>query len=516
MNTNNNRYNPNQTARQSNNSRNGASLASNTGRKPSPEQIRARKAAEKEELRRAKIQEKLRRHDERFELTPEEVAIRDQMKKEEREYRSHQRTKKLKAYAGRFLVFLIMFVVLAAAAAGLFYWNLHHSQISEERGYTLTVGKTSYHLDFEQAMRNGHLYVKMSPIVDLCEMATTGDTTALRYITDTTRENVRFQVGSTQIFINGTEERLSAAPFFESGDLWIPYDFLTDFVVGLETSYSPQSNTIVVKRTVNSRTGSYNDVSFSISSSAPMLALNEYDEFGDTSPVDFVADLSIYESFMNPADRDAYLILVNEQYPLDRNYIPNTVEISDIRYDGRPPQYLCNTAEKAAHAMVMEARTNGYADLSILLGYRSFSKQNLVFSNLVDSYLKTMSEEQADLAAAKEVQRPGCNPQQAGYSIVLHDILTEDAATLAFAKTPCYSWLAQNCWKFGFILRYPSGKTEQTGMPYQPCFFTFVGRYHALRITESGLCLEEYVQMLEDKGYFDGMTYEEFYHTIMG
>ena len=160
----------------------------------------------------------------------------------------------------------------------------------------------------------------------------------------------------------------------------------------------------------------------------------------------------------------------------------------------------------------MELAANGYEDTKIHLGYRSYAAQNNYFKTVVKDYMKTMSEEQATIAAASVAQAAGCNPQQAGLSMIFHN---QEDPTVAFSREPVYGWLAENAWKFGFIIRYPADKTAETGMPFQPYFFTFVGRYHAMRIYESGLSMEEYIAQLEARNYFGNRTYEEFRETLL-
>ena len=67
-------------------------------------------------------------------------------------------------------------------------------------------------------------------------------------------------------------------------------------------------------------------------------------------------------------------------------------------------------------------------------------------------------------------------------------------ADVSFANQEVYKWLRENAWKFGFILRFPEDKTEITGYSFEPWHYRFVGRYHAQKIHEGGLCLEEYLQ----------------------
>ena len=63
-------------------------------------------------------------------------------------------------------------------------------------------------------------------------------------------------------------------------------------------------------------------------------------------------------------------------------------------------------------------------------------------------------------------------------------------------QTPEQQWLLSHCQEYGFILRYPSGKTELTGVSYEPWHYRYVGVEAAGEIMEQGLCLEEYLEGL--------------------
>lgn len=477
-------------------------------------QREAEKLRKKQMEARRKAAEKMRRHDERFELTEEERAIRAQMKREERQYRQRQRAHRAKVYFGRFVLFLVMFFGLLGISVGLFYVNLVKYEIAARKDFSYKVGQASAQtVPYDSMMRGGHLYVPLTPIIELCEMAVTGDTVELRYISRDAEEHVKFIVGSTQVFINGVEERISAAPYLDGEDLYIPYDFFSSYVSGISVLYDREKQAVTVEQIpVEEGSSEMQSLRFTIRSDAPLVGLDEFNEFGETSPVEFVSDLSLYEEFMNPEKRDDYLLLVNAEYPLPQAYVPQTVEIVDIRYDGRPVQYLDFVAERAAHAMIMELASNGYPDVNIRLGYRSYSKQRLYYDNTVKDYMKTMSEEQAKVAASSVAQTAGANPQQTGYSIILNN--QEEDYSNAFSRDPAYAWLLENCWKFGYIIRYPADKTAETGMAFQPYFFTYVGRYHAMRIMEQGLSMEEYIVQLEQRNYF-GKSYAEFRQDLI-
>ena len=55
----------------------------------------------------------------------------------------------------------------------------------------------------------------------------------------------------------------------------------------------------------------------------------------------------------------------------------------------------------------------------------------------------------------------------------------------------------EHCWEYGFILRYPSDKSELTGIAYEPWHYRYVGREIAQDVTEQGVCLEEYLENLK-------------------
>lgn len=60
-----------------------------------------------------------------------------------------------------------------------------------------------------------------------------------------------------------------------------------------------------------------------------------------------------------------------------------------------------------------------------------------------------------------------------------------------------YNWLLENSYKYGFIQRYPSGKTSITGVANEPWHYRYVGKKAAEEIHQSGMCLEEYVENLK-------------------
>ena len=109
-----------------------------------------------------------------------------------------------------------------------------------------------------------------------------------------------------------------------------------------------------------------------------------------------------------------------------------------------------------------------------------------------------MNDDEAYKKAVEAVAIPGKSEHNAGLAA---DIIEQGNYTLTedFENTPQFKWLNENAAKYGFILRYPKGKESVTGIIYEPWHYRFVGVYHATKIKDSGLCLEEYAESLKNK-----------------
>jgi len=87
---------------------------------------------------------------------------------------------------------------------------------------------------------------------------------------------------------------------------------------------------------------------------------------------------------------------------------------------------------------------------------------------------------------------PGTSEHQLGLAV---DIVDLDHQLLDETQedTPVQRWLLAHSWEYGFILRYPSEKSELTGIIYEPWHYRYVGKEHAKVMFQQGVCLEEYV-----------------------
>ncbi len=222
---------------------------------------------------------------------------------------------------------------------------------------------------------------------------------------------------------------------------------------------------------------------------------------------EFKSDLSEYESYMDPKgeDRDAYLILVNPWNALTENDVPqDLIDVKSTRKDGRQTQRLRENAAKALEALMIEADACGMVSsnspsgypLSVMSAYRDYKYQNTLFNNYVNQEMnrRGISREEAEKIVVTYSCRAGTSEHQTGLCVDMHNLPSADSS---FQYQKEAKWLAENSYKFGFVLRFPEGKTDITGITYEPWHFRYVGRYHAKKMYDLGMCLEEYVEYLK-------------------
>lgn len=171
-----------------------------------------------------------------------------------------------------------------------------------------------------------------------------------------------------------------------------------------------------------------------------------------------------------------YVVLVNFWNPVPEDYVSNLVEIQGFMVD--------ESCHDAMEEMVAACNAAGYY-CGINSVYRSYAFQDSIWSSQVERYVaRGYSREEAEAITNRSIAVPGTSEHQLGLAI---DVACGNDA---------YAWLAQHSWEYGFILRYPYGKTELTGILYEPWHFRYVGVELASELYELGMCMEEYMNML--------------------
>ena len=173
------------------------------------------------------------------------------------------------------------------------------------------------------------------------------------------------------------------------------------------------------------------------------------------------------------------ILMVNKSYPLPSNYKPvNPYKgiTKDYLYGG---DYIEDYVMNAYLEMKNDALKEGIS-LKITSGYRSYSVQE----ELYDSYKQRDGKEAADTYSA----RAGYSEHQSGLCFDLN------GTNRNFINTKEGKWLNDNCYKYGFTLRFPEGKEEYTGYMYEGWHFRYVGVELATKLYNNGdwISLEEY------------------------
>lgn len=216
--------------------------------------------------------------------------------------------------------------------------------------------------------------------------------------------------------------------------------------------------------------------------------LNNYLNFKQNNPDKSYND--IIAIINTQADKDYYsetiatdisknnLMLVNKFNALSNSYIPELVQISSLyTYD---ENFVTQETYDAYINMYNAAKENNI-DLLITSSYRSYTEQKNVYENYNNYYGK----EKADELAAM----PGYSEHQTGLAL---DIFTPGSTMNNFHNTEAYKWLINNCYKFGFILRYPSGKEYLTGFSNESWHYRYVGVEVATKIYNENITFDEY------------------------
>ncbi len=268
---------------------------------------------------------------------------------------------------------------------------------------------------------------------------------------------------------------------------------------------------------------------------------------------EYKTDISDYIGYIEPTGdlwSDNYLLLVNPWNPLEKgeeltiDKVGQQSAMSSVKgeynYYYLPNIKLNTTALKALTAMFKEAVESTDLEtknLQVTSSYRNYATQESIFNSNVKktkkyvcndeecgfvyitkySYSKCqkckggvtnveITREEAEENVKTYSCAPGTSEHQTGLVVDIIDTEYDLDLLEGFKDTEAGKWLAENCTRFGFVLRFEKEKEAITGIIYEPWHFRYVGRYHATRMAELGMCFEEYIEFLTEEGYFDDPT----------
>lgn len=229
------------------------------------------------------------------------------------------------------------------------------------------------------------------------------------------------------------------------------------------------------------------------------LEIEEFDLDAGVPAEEAVWDFPVALEDMNPE----YIILANKHYLLDKNYAPkDLVKVPSKPADGgikwavkpKGGQLLRKECAEALCAMNQAIRDDapeyGYKDLYLKSAYRSYSTQKTMYNNRLK---KNHGKDDG------WVSKPGASDHQTGLGC---DVVPKNWANKAMndkmMKEPECQWMAEHCYEFGFIIRYPEDKQDITEINTEPWHLRYVGIPVATYIWENNLCLEEFTEQLQE------------------
>jgi D-alanyl-D-alanine carboxypeptidase len=206
-----------------------------------------------------------------------------------------------------------------------------------------------------------------------------------------------------------------------------------------------------------------------------------------------------------PAD-SGLLWLINTENRLSQDYVPENMKW----YGGLK---MHSAVVEPYKKMIAAMEAEGLSGLYIQSAYRDFEHQRFLHSTKTNAYVNLgYSEEEAAVYAARSITYPGASEHQSGLAL---DVTLDGHLRQSFGDTDQGKWLAENCQRFGFVVRYPYDKTEITKIIYEPWHLRYIGVPHAAIMKEENLCLEEYYDFLaENKQYIYWLEDRASYYLI--
>ena len=192
--------------------------------------------------------------------------------------------------------------------------------------------------------------------------------------------------------------------------------------------------------------------------------------------------------YTNTAKTDTTIgkyVILNKHYYADKNYKAKDLIQIDSEYSLYGSTYKIELSKECFEAflkMYNDAKEAGYG-FKINSAYRSYEKQETLYNN----YVAKDGEEQADTYSA----RPGYSEHQTGYAFDIRDYpyTNED-----YSQTKSFTWVSENAYKYGFILRFPEDKEHITGYQYESWHYRYCGIDCSTYIHNHNITYEEYYE----------------------
>jgi D-alanyl-D-alanine carboxypeptidase len=168
-------------------------------------------------------------------------------------------------------------------------------------------------------------------------------------------------------------------------------------------------------------------------------------------------------------DPTSMWVIVNKKRPLKpQNYVPDDLVTPNLplRVPGNESMQMRRQTSQALETLFAAAKADN-TPLMVSSGYRSYTYQ----VSLYGKYVSDQGQATADTQSA----RPGYSEHQTGLAVDVEPLDQKCDVEVCFADTSAGKWIAADAYKYGFVIRYPEGKTAITGYEYEPWHIRYVG-----------------------------------------
>lgn len=191
-------------------------------------------------------------------------------------------------------------------------------------------------------------------------------------------------------------------------------------------------------------------------------------------------DKKQYEDMHETINLNKINILVNKHNYLKEDYVPENLKSLSSTY-ALSNMKMVEEAANAFESLSKDASKENYKIIAMST-YRSYEYQ----VDLYNKYVKSDGKDAADTYSG----RPGNSEHQTGLAV---DVYNQTETYTNFEKTEEYDWMQENAYKYGFILRFPKDKENETGYEFESWHYRYVGKDIAKYIHKHNITLEEYI-----------------------
>ncbi len=414
----------------------------------------------------------------------------------EKKQREAAAAAKKKRYAPYYIAVVAITLLIIICIGAAIVTSVLYNGTKPISSYTLRLDGERTEL---KTAEDGTILINLDLLCDMLDLQKTGSAAEPKY-TAAGGDAITFSHDSktANVIAAGTKDpfsvKMNIAAEASSSGCMVSLDTVSSVFSGITVTVDG-ATVKIARREIVGKAGQYE----------PVTILNK-----STDPISRVLRLTNimreYEQYLDPADRDAYLTLVNKENPISKDYVPtDLVELpAEIKNGNINCSQMRLYAAKALEAMIKEIEAEFKVDnlanrIFAQSGYRTYEYQLNNFNKYIEAEMAAdpdLTYDEARELALKYSALPECSEHRTGLAIDLIDTRVGELDN-PFTNAYWTKWLETNAWKFGFILRYPESEDEVhpiTGYQYESWHFRYVGRYHAERISAAGLTLEEYLE----------------------